>query len=1013
MNGPATPAAVWRAAFDEFERVVPLSPTDREQALRALADSKPTLYRHVLTMLQADSAAQSAGFLDGNAIDALHASDPDPQAASTSRAGTALGAYRLERTLGTGGMGEVWLASRDHGNYSQPVALKLLRHQVATPPMRERFLREGRFLAQLSHSNIARLLDSGTAPDGTLWLALEFVDGDRIDRWCDERRLTLAERLRLFLQVCTAVAHAHGRLVVHRDLKPANVLVTADGTAKLLDFGIGKLLESDTQPAELTALTRVDARVMTPEYAAPEQVLGATITTATDIHALGALLYTLLCGEQPFGGGAESPTQLARAVLETDPIPPSERISCTDVQIRATFAAQRSTDPAGLRRLLRGDLDDIVGKAMRKPPEQRYSSATALAEDIERHLRHEPVAARAGSRSYRVGRFIRRHRVSLAAATAATFALVLGLIAALWQADLARQEARKATAIKDFVVGIFERNSLSHPDGARARRTTAEELLAESAQEIRTGLGDAPEVRTELLGVMAQLYSSLDLQGDALPLLDDKLANERAQFGAHSLPVAKTLTALAYSQIQVGDWTKAQASAREAAGMFELLGERSQLEYAQTYCHLAQTAMRLGKTQDGGARRDYLKALQIIETHHPRSTWRVEALHGLSRLGMYSQQYQESLEFAERAQRLIETGAVDVDGMTRGGSHQRIGNALHWLNRTDEAESHLRAAIVEYEKAGGTDHSFTIDGKRELGGLLMWIGKRAEAESLLTEALAAQERIKGPDDPELTAYVRYDLANALLRRGKLAAAEPHFLRAARAWQSSQAGGVVSPALGQVVRIQIEQGRLDEAAGLLSGLEQQSIDAFGKGSWFHGAMVVREGLLHAAQRKDRAARADFERAWRDWREPDDELQANRADAALGLAELELGAGDTEAALRRLTSLVAAIERSKARSQLPDQEASAHMLLGWALVQSNANAAVSHLSQAVAQRAQLYDAESIWLAEARLHLAQALWRIGERTAARAALAAAERAFAPPVRVAARYQRLLESTRDLLHR
>ncbi|HEX6639221.1 MAG TPA: serine/threonine-protein kinase, partial [Steroidobacteraceae bacterium] len=560
---PAT--RLWREALAHLEGLLEKSSAERAQALDEIGRTQPQLHSLLTSLLDADERADRSGFLD-----------PPRKAEGVLAPGTQLGPYRIESRLGAGGMGEVWLARRDDGLYVGQVAIKTLHPYFGGGALRERFLREALILGKLQHPGIARLLDAGVAPDGGVYLVLEYVRGVAIDTWCDERQLNLRARLALFLEVCAAVSQAHANLVVHRDIKPANILVDAAGQPKLLDFGVAKLLEADA-PAG-AELTRMTGRIFTPEYAAPEQILGETITTATDVYALGVLLHVLLTGARPHGR-SDNPVEIERAVLHDEPA----RASNAAAGSGADVAAARATTPSRLRRDLAGDLDSMIEHALRKDPSQRYPSVPALAEDIRRHLAHQPILARRESVAARTRKFVLRHRVGLAATTVVLFALGAGVAGIAWQARAARIEARKATAIKDFVVGIFERNSTSHPDGARARKSTAEELLAQASREIRTRLIDAPEVRTELLGLMARLYADMEMQKEALPLLETQLTSQRASLGERHPDVARTLTKLAASQSQSGDYPAAVRSLTEAQEIFRTNGLESALEYAQTF----------------------------------------------------------------------------------------------------------------------------------------------------------------------------------------------------------------------------------------------------------------------------------------------------------------------------------------------------------------------------------------------------------------------------------------------
>ncbi|MGQ0619383.1 MAG: serine/threonine-protein kinase [Panacagrimonas sp.] len=366
-DGVSDSTALWRVAFEKFEQLAGLDRVACDHALDELARDEPRVYPQILTLIRAHREAQEGAFLE--ASPAPTSSLPDLEA------GADLGPYRLERPIGAGGMGEVWLARRNDGLFEAPVALKLLHPHLATSTVRERFVREGKILGDLSHPNVAHLLDAGALPDGRLFIAIEFIDGRRIDEWCDAQNLDIAARLKLFLQVCDAVSHAHARLVVHRDLKPSNILVSADGSVKLLDFGIAKLIETTGQSAAETELTRLGGRALTPEYAAPEQVLGAPVTVATDVYSLGVLLYVLLTHRRPYGQDATTAREIEREVIETEPPAPS-----------------RAVDSKTLRKQLAGGLDTLMLKALKKAPDERYASVTALAEDIGRYLHDQSNA---------------------------------------------------------------------------------------------------------------------------------------------------------------------------------------------------------------------------------------------------------------------------------------------------------------------------------------------------------------------------------------------------------------------------------------------------------------------------------------------------------------------------------------------------------------------------------------------------------------------------------------------
>jgi serine/threonine-protein kinase len=401
------------------------------------------------------NAATSPEYLERPRIDRAPDDDVQP--------GAAIGVYRLVREIGTGGMGVVWLAQRADGQLDRDVALKLPHVHLLAGAVRERFARERNILARLNHPRIATLYDAGLAATGRPYLALEYVDGVPITQWCRERRAGIEQRLELMRQVMDAVEYAHARLVVHRDLKPSNVLVTADGSVKLLDFGIAKLLAAEEMPEASGTLTRIGHRMATPGYSAPEQIAGMAVTTRADVYALGVMLYELLCGRRPF------PDMQATA-----PGPGAEPPRCS-MRIDPEFAVTvGGSDAATLRRTLRGDLDAILAKAIDPLPERRYGSVEAFAADLKRYRAHEPILAQRIGRLSLVAKFVRRHRLGAGFAAALFVAIGTGVALVAWEAKEAAQQARRAEAAKAFLVDIF---SASDPriasDKPRARSQRA------------------------------------------------------------------------------------------------------------------------------------------------------------------------------------------------------------------------------------------------------------------------------------------------------------------------------------------------------------------------------------------------------------------------------------------------------------------------------------------------------------------------------------------------------------
>ena len=503
LDRPAAERASWVEQLDaEFEAFKP--------RLRALLEHAA----HATGALPLDTLPkiETAQFLDGRR--------PGEQG---PRAGAKVGPYVLIRRLGEGGMGEVWLAERTDMLQRRQVALKLPRLVTGRAEFGERLAREREILAALEHPNIARLYDAGLTADGQPYLALEYVEGERIDAYCKRKALDVPARLRLFLQVARAVAHAHSRLVVHRDLKPANILVTEAGEVRLLDFGIAKLLEDGR--AQETELTQLAGRALTPDYAAPEQILGQPIGTAADVYALGVVLFELLSGSRPYQLKRDSRAALEEAIVQADVPRPSSLV----------------TD-AKLRKQLRGDLDTIVLKALKPSPAERYGTADAFVEDIERYLQNRPVQARPDSELYRIRKFAARNRIAVAAAASVLLAVVVGAAGVAWQAREARAEQQRAKEVKNFIEAIFR-------DTDPYQRTTPDpsvkDLLRYAHLRVNRELHERADTRVELLELVGASQKNIQDTDAALATLNEAVAVGQEELGAeHPLTLRARTTRL-------------------------------------------------------------------------------------------------------------------------------------------------------------------------------------------------------------------------------------------------------------------------------------------------------------------------------------------------------------------------------------------------------------------------------------------------------------------------------------
>jgi tetratricopeptide (TPR) repeat protein len=462
----------WDALSPLLDELLALEAPARAARLDELRRSHPAVANDLAELIVQYADVEREGFLDGGLV------RPAPEPGLT---GQVIGSYTLDRLLGEGGMGSVWLAHRSDGLYEARVAIKLLNPALLGPGGLERFRREGRALGRLTHPHIARLIDAGVTGTGQPYLVLEFVEGETITAWCDARELDAGARVRLFLSVLAAVTHAHAKLILHRDLKPSNILVATDGQVKLVDFGIAKLLDDGEGASAPVGLTQMAGPAFTPEYAAPEQVQGGEVSVATDVYALGVLLYVLLTGRHPTAGGDTSPLDRLRAVVETDP-------------------ARSSA--------LQGDLGTSVLKALKKSPAERYQTVEAFADDLRRYLAHEPVSVRADSFAYRVSKFVARNRLAVTAAAIVSLVILAAAIVATWQAveatkqrDRALSLAMRNAAVIDFVTDVLT-------EVAPAEQPVRVADLLDRSQEILLGEESIPEHRAAILGTLSGYYLS-------------------------------------------------------------------------------------------------------------------------------------------------------------------------------------------------------------------------------------------------------------------------------------------------------------------------------------------------------------------------------------------------------------------------------------------------------------------------------------------------------------------------
>jgi eukaryotic-like serine/threonine-protein kinase len=786
-----------------------------------------------------------------------------------------IGPYRVVGELASGGMGTVYVAERADGQFEQRVALKLVRRELDTDIARRRFLVERQILARLSHPHIARLVDGGLLRGGRPWFAMELIDGVPLTRYCDDHRLSIERRLELFLAVCEAVRYAHQNLVVHRDLKPSNMLVNADGHVTLLDFGIAKLIEGDTasDDALVEPITRTELRAMTPEYAAPEQIRGDPVSTATDVYALGAVLYELLTGHRAHRFERRTPAEYERVVCDTEPERPSAVVGRAVTGSEAHGdqgttpepndpSTRRGLDARGLRRRLAGDLDTVVLHALEKAPERRYQSVEALTDDIRRYLSAQPIRARPGTRLYRLRKFARRNRLALAMSGALAVALAGGALATVLQARAKAREAATAEEVKNFVVGLFQ---VADPAESRGREITARELLLRGVVRVDSALGTQPAVQQELLGVLGTIYRQLGLYAEADTLFARAVVVARRAFGSNHPEVAARLTDRGTSLKELGELVRAETVLQEALGIRTRARGSDPTVIAITMGELASTLSAAGKAER--AESLYRAVLAIDESRlgptHLEVATDLENLG--AHLGEFAGKHQEA-DSVYRAALAIRRRSLD-DGHPRvidllGNLADNVTN----MGRYAEAESLYRVVLDGrrrlYPDGNHPDIAYSLHA---IALLLETTGRWVEAESLDVEALVLRRRVLGPDHP-MTMATLNNLAVVRYRMGRLATAEEAFREALTLWRAKlgPTHAYTLRAMSSLGAVLSEAGKNDEAETLLRDViranraaSDSSVDA-ALPLRNLGILLRRTGRRPEAERVLRAALAIYRR-----------------------------------------------------------------------------------------------------------------------------------------------------------
>jgi serine/threonine-protein kinase len=800
----------WARIEEVLHLAIDCAPANRAALLDAACAGDAELRAEVESLLATENTSftKSPAFVDGIKLLEQKIEKQDQQ--------RSIGAYRILREIGRGGMGAVYQAARADDAFQKIVAIKVIRRGLDTEDLVDRFRGERQILAMLDHPNITRLLDAGSTEDGLPYFVMEYIEGEPIDVYCDRCGTPIVERLKLFLQVCSAVSYAHRNLVIHRDIKPGNVLVTKDGVPRLLDFGIAKLLDPSSGPdMTLTAL-----HPLTPEYASPEQVRGVPVTTATDVYSLGILLYLLLTGRRPYRGPMSSPAEIERSICVEEPLKPS-----------AAVAENRR-----LARSLQGDLDNVVLKALRKDPLRRYSSVEQFSEDIGRHLAGLPVIARADTVRYRVSKFTRRHKAGVTAAAMLVIVLIGGVVATAWQArrasaerDRARIETAKADRINAFLQEMLAYSSPSYdsPNASKNQDAKVSEVLEQAAKRAEAELRDQPEILAEVERTIGGVYESQGRYDQAEPLLRSALEKFKKMYDADNPRAVETANTLADCLLVKGDNAAAEALFRGNIEIERNAARRGRLDATRMAYSLGGLGGMLDRASDNSAESYLREALQYASGFQGKNRAFVAMLYNnlghvafrkgdlkeSERLGRASIDEYRHLPpgtYVEMAVSLSNLGAVlirqhkyaEAEPFVREGLDLRrriLGDsnpdtAMGWYRLSDllynesdyvRAEQAARTSLEVFRRALAKPENDLVFANplTELGMILNKSGRPREAEKPLRQGLEIRTHLLAPGN-QLIAVSQAALGDCLLAQKRYSDAEPFLAASYKTFQSA-------------------------------------------------------------------------------------------------------------------------------------------------------------------------------------------------------------------------------------
>lgn len=802
----APPPDLWARADTVFAEALEQPAAQRAAFVRAACGADQRLFSRVLGLLE--SVADTEGFLEDPAallqpaLEDLFTGDGVERDAapegSDPEVSLLVGPYRLVRRIGRGGTGTVYLGERVDGLFSQAVAVKVVRRGLDSEDVLRRFNAERRILASLRHPGIARLLDGGALPDGRPYMVMEYLEGLPITTYCDRHGLRLRERLELFGSIARIVDYAHRNLVVHRDIKPSNILVTTEGEPKLLDFGIAKLFEDDSAGAEATTGT---GQVMTPAFASPEQLQGLPITTATDVYQLGLLLYLLVTGSRPFPAASSSPSSLSRSDPTAEPEPPSARLR---------MAASGGRE---LRRQIRGDLDTVVMRCLRPDPANRYPSAAAVADDVDRFLSRRPIQARRPGLAYRARKFAAR-RPAMVAALAVALVAAAGYVASLQsyarrlqaERDQVHLEERRATAVSDFLIDIF---SADYQEGPAGDTLTARAVLETGVRRVRTELSDDPGTRAALLLSFGRAYHNLGGGVDGLELVEEAWRLLVGLYGESDPRAVAALEELARGRMISRHYAEARLLLDRAIALRQERAATDTAALATDLRRLGIVLAGLGEPDSALAAMDHAQALRSGGDAIGRAT----DLRDRGRLLTQLDDHHGAAEAYGEALRMLRQAEANDPRLLIDALHGR-GIALRRTGHPSRAEPLYREALDLQRATYGRSHPTTVSLLGSFAWVLHDLGQHTEAELLLRERLEARRSTWGEESWQAGGALG-DLGAHFLDRGDPGRAEVAF---------RESGRIYALALGSdhsyVGNARMWTGRALAAAGRLAEAEAE-------------------------------------------------------------------------------------------------------------------------------------------------------------------------------------------------